>query len=326
MDDSNRCDYDCCDEFAVQMKFPLIKKLCHINTCLNHITKLDLSSSDLCEVPEAMGNLTSIVKLDLSSNQLVTLPLTFNKFQHLTELVLSHNKFQRFPQCLIDSMCSISTLDLSHNQLLNMQIKPFCLQHLKTLNVSHNLTLKIFPRWLWSLECKLLESLNISFTNCLDNIEEDPYMNMYGISKCLKYLDISNTNSEIRKIDFIKHFKNLRTIVLDNKNTVTCKQRNYFDNVPLVFNYRFKCIVSLSMNNVNLSVIGKHVYFSLPNLRFLNLANNSIVLLPDSFSEIKNLEVCDFSNNQILSIPDCYKKLSNLKKLVLNNNWVCLSY
>jgi len=100
------------------------------------------------------------------------------------------------------------------------------------------------------------------------------------------------------------------------------KCRNYYCDVPLVFNYRFKFIDSLSMMNVDLSSIGKLVYFSLPSIRFLNLSNNSIVLLPDSLNELTNLEVCDFSNNNILTIPESFKSLKNLKSLILNNNWV----
>jgi Leucine-rich repeat (LRR) protein len=147
---------------------------------------------------------------------------------------------------------------------------------------------------------------------------------MYGIARHLKYLNISCTNADVLKLDFIKHLKNIRSLVLDNKDTKIKQQHNFFIKVPLVFNYRFKLIDSLSMSNVNLSSIGKRVYFSLPNLRLLNLSNNAIVLLPDSLSQLTNLEVCDFSNNQILTVPESFRNLKNLKTLVLNNNWVCI--
>lgn len=181
-----------------------------------------------------------------------------------------------------------------------------------------------FPQWLWSIDCNSLESLDVSFTKCFDNISDDPYLNMYGISNHLKYLNISNTYSNVLKLDFIKYLKNLLSLVADNKNNLCNKHQNYFTSVPLVFNYRYKSVTSLSMRNVNLSNIEKHLYFILPNLRFLNLSNNSIVLLPDSFGNLRHLEVCDLSNNQILSVPECLKNLKTLKKLVLNNNWVCM--
>jgi len=219
-------------------------------------------------------------------------------------------------------MHSLKTLDLSHNQLLDISIKPFCIQQLLTLNISNNSKLNTFPQWLWSIECSSLESLDISFTKCLDNIEVDPYLYMYGISNHLKYLYLSNTNSDVRKLDFIKNLKNLRNVILDNKDTMIENCHNYYCDIPLVFNYRFKFVDSLSMINVNLSTIGSHVYFSFPSIRFLNLSNNSLALLPDSLSELINLEVCDFSNNQILTIPESFKSLKNLKSLILNNNWV----
>lgn len=322
------CQNSCnCDECVEKSTFSSISKLCKINVCLKNLTELDLSSSNINKLPELIGRLVNIVKLNLSSNELITLPLTFNNFQHLTDLILSHNKFSLVPQCLIDGMHSITTLDFSYNDLLNISIKPFCIKQLLTLNISNNLKLNSFPQWLWSLECNSLESLDISFTNCFENIEVDPYQNIYGISKNLKYLNISNTNLDINKLCIMKYLKNLRTIILDNTNMqFNACFHNYFSNVPLVFNYRFKFIESLSMNRVCLSSIDKQVYFSFPNLRFLNFSNNSIVLLPDSLNQLTNLEVCDFSFNQISLIPECFKNLKNLKKLILNNNWVCLKH
>lgn len=322
MEVSRECSCSCCDKCLQHPTFHTVQKLCNINACLDNLTTLDISSSSICEVPEFIVNLVNIVKLDLSSNELETLPLSFSKFQHLTDLNLSHNKFSQVPQCLIDGMHFLKTLNLSHNQLSDISIKPFCVQQLLILNISNNSKLNCLPQWLWSIECNSLESLDISFTNCLDNIAVDPYLNMYGIGNHLKYLDLSNTNSDVRKLDFIKHLKNLRNLVLDNKVTMIKNCHNYYSDVPLVFNYRFKFVDSLSMINVNLSSIGKFVYFSLPSVRFLNFSNNSIALLPDSLSELTNLEVCDFSNNHILTIPESFKSLKNLKSLILNNNWL----
>lgn len=318
MTDSNLC-YNDRDKCVEKSKFLSIRNLHDIDACWNQLTELDLSSRGICEVPESVGNLVNIVKLDLSSNELDTLPLSFIKLQHITELVLSRNRFVRVPQCLINGMRSIASLDLSHNQLIDISIKPFCFRQLLTLNISNNSMLKSLPQWLWSIECSL-ESLDVSFTYCLDNIVEDPYLKMYGIGKSLKYLNISNTHSVVIKLDFIKHLKNLSTLVVDNEDDK--KYYNCFNTIPLVFNYRYKHVNSLSMSNVDLSTIGKHLYFSLPHLRFLNLSKNSIALLPVSFSNFIHLEVCDLSNNQILEVPECLKNLKNLKKLILNNNWV----
>jgi len=313
-----------CDECAEKTTVLSIPKLREADACFNYITELNLSSSNIAEVPEIVGSLLCIVALDLSSNELCTLPESFTEFRHLTRLNLSCNKFTLMPKCLIDGMRCVASLDLSHNQLLTINTKPFCVRQLVTLNVSNNLKLINLPRWLWSIECDSLESLDVSFTHCLEDIEVDPYLNMYGIGKHLKNLNVTNTNCDIYKLNFVKHLKNLRTIVLDNKVPMLNTHRNYFSNVPSIFNCRFKFVVSLSISNVDLSSIGRRIYFNLPNLQFLNLSNNSIVYLPDSFSELTKLEVCDFSNNQILEFPKCFKSWTSLKKLILNNNWVCL--
>lgn len=314
MSDSDRC--------VENSEFILVPKLSDLS--LECLTELNMSSRNISKVPEFTWNIVNVTKLDLSSNNLNMLPPEFTKFQHLTNLNLSHNKFERIPRCLIDGMCTISTLDLSHNQLMDISMKPFCIQQLANLNISNNPKLCSLPRWLWSIECNSLNSLDISFTNCLHNVETDPYLNMYGISKHLENLNVSNTNCDAFKLSFIKHLKNLRTLVLDNYHTVMRKNHNYLNKMPLVFNNRFKVITSLSLSNVDLSDFGKHVYFSLPNLRFLNLSNNCIISLPDSFCQLTNLEDCDLSKNQIVEIPESFKSLKNMKKLVLSHNWVYL--
>ncbi|VVC43869.1 Leucine-rich repeat,Leucine-rich repeat domain, L domain-like,Leucine-rich repeat, typical subtype [Cinara cedri] len=307
-----------CNE-CTKKTFLSFPKLCDIDVCLNHLTEVDLSSSNISKLPYLIGNLVNIVNLNLSSNKLETLPQALTKFDHLTDLNLSNNNFKLVPQCLIDGMSSVSKLDLSHNNLLHINKKPFCIQRLVNLNISYNSSLESLPNWLWSIECISLKFLDISFTNCLMNVESDPYLNMYGISNHLENLNISDTNSDVLKLDFIKHLKKLKTLVVDNKEKMFSKQ-NWFNNVPLVFNYRFKSITCLSMSNVCLTNIGDKLYFSLPYLRILNLSKNYIAYLPDTLSELKNLEVCDFSNNQILIIPECFKDLTNLKRLILNNN------
>lgn len=326
MNNSKRSNCNC-NECVIKSKSLSIPKLCDIDICLNRLIELDLSSSNIYIVPEPISSLVNITKLNLSSNELVSLPMNFSKFQHLTHVILSHNKFEVVPQCLIYGMDSIITLDLSHNKLVDFNTKLSCIQRLQTLNVNNNTTLSSLPQWLWSLECKSLESLDISFTSCLMDIKIDPYQYMYGIAEHLKYLNVSNTNSDVLKLDFVKHLKNLRTIVLDNKETTigSNKKENFFCTIPMIFNYRFKYVTSLSMKNINLSTIGKQVYFILPNLQYLNLANNTIGILPNSLCELTNLIVLDLSNNQIISIPDCYKSLKNLKKLILHTNQVCLT-
>lgn len=319
---NNTCNYNECEE---NITFFSIPKFCDIKLCLNHLTELYLNSSNINELPDSFGSLVNIIKLDLSSNKLNTLPKTFTKFDQLTDLNLSYNNFKLIPKCLFVGMRSVAKLNFSHNKLVHISEKPFCIQRLITLNISYNSLIETFPNWLWSIECISLKSLDISYTNCFADIKLDPYLNMYGISNNLEYLNVSNTNLNALKLDFIRHLKNLNTLILDNKETLIAKQ-NWLNNVPLVFNCRYKTITCLSISNVNLSIIDEKLYFSLPNLRILNLSKNYIIKLPDTLSKLRNLEICDLSNNQILIIPECFKDLKNLRILQLNNNWVCFKF
>lgn len=316
-------------ECVVKCKRLSIPKLHDVDVCPNRLAELDLSSVGIGEVAaDSLGNLVNITKLNLSSNELVSLPQEFSKCQRLTHLILSHNKLELVPPCLNSGMGSITTLDLSYNHLLDFSIKPFCVRRLMSLNVCHNSNLSSLPQWLWSIECESLESLDISFTSCLDDVKRDPYQHMYGISRHLKNLNVTNTSSRELKLDFVKHLKNLRTVVLDNNRALgkSIKYRNYLSSVPMIFNYRHKRVTSLSLSNVDLTYIGNQVHFGLPNLVFLNLAHNVIGLLTDSLSKLTNLEVLDLSHNQLISVPGSFKNLKNLKKFILNSNEVGMLY
>lgn len=281
-----------------------------------------MSSRNISQVPEFAWNIVNVTKIDLSSNRLNDLPAAFAQFHRLTDLDLSRNLFEQVPRCLIDGMRSVRALDLSHNQLADIGRKPFCAQQLVSLNVSDNPNLRTLPRWLWSIECDSINSLDVSFTCCLDNVETDPYLNMYGIGKRLETLNVANTGCDVSKSGFVKHLKNLKTLVADNRISNMKTNYNYFGKTPPVFDCRFKTMTSLSLSRVDLADFGKTAYFALANLRVLNLSDNSIISLPDSFGQLTRLEHCDLSKNQILEIPECFKNLTKLTKLVLHHNWV----
>ncbi|MFX1237651.1 MAG: leucine-rich repeat domain-containing protein [Promethearchaeota archaeon] len=55
-------------------------------------------------------------------------------------------------------------------------------------------------------------------------------------------------------------------------------------------------------------------------LQILNLSNNQISVLPESFKNLKSLHTLDLSNNQISIFPEVIMRLDSLKTLNIRKN------
>src|SRR5688572_10135937 len=88
-------------------------------------TELDLSSMELTELPESIGQLTQLKKLDLGwnyidekqKNQLTALPEALGKLTQLQTLNLSQNQLTDLPESL-GQLMQLQELDLTDNKLI----------------------------------------------------------------------------------------------------------------------------------------------------------------------------------------------------------------
>ncbi len=76
-------------------------------------------------------------------------------------------------------------------------------------------------------------------------------------------------------------------------------------------------ILNLKWNKIQKS-LAHIVFFS--NLTWLDLSNNQLSTLPDSFSNLSNLTWLDLSNNRLSTLPESITNLFNLTTLDLSNN------
>lgn len=80
----------------------------------------------------------------------------------------------------------------------------------------------------------------------------------------------------------------------------------------------------LGLSFLNICAIPKNFFTQLacilPDLEGIDLASNSIQVLPDSIGDVKSLQWLDLSNNQIQEIPDSISTLQNFNVLFLSNN------
>src|SRR5205807_5990757 len=62
-----------------------------------YLIKLDLSQSDITQLPEELGQLASLQELSLSGNQLTHIPAELGQLASLQELSLSDNQLTHIP-------------------------------------------------------------------------------------------------------------------------------------------------------------------------------------------------------------------------------------
>jgi Leucine-rich repeat (LRR) protein len=58
----------------------------------------------------------------------------------------------------------------------------------------------------------------------------------------------------------------------------------------------------------------------MPNLRILDIADNSLTSLPEDIAKLEKLEVLDIAHNQISEFPDGITELKNLKRIDIGKN------
>lgn len=114
------------------------------DVALYAITRLDISSNALIEVPLMVFKLPSLRHLNLSQNKLEKLPTdgAYN-LPVLEELCLQNNRLEGIPEALL-SLPTLSIVDLSNNKLTCLPPNLWTAPALKELNVAFNL-LKDLP-------------------------------------------------------------------------------------------------------------------------------------------------------------------------------------
>jgi hypothetical protein len=96
---------------------------------LTHLTRLELNSNSISEVPEWIGELHSLENLELQYNFLTKLPSSIAQLQHLKQLWLSGNNFGGIPT-IIFQLHGLEYLQLNNIKCQNI---PKDIVHLKCL-------------------------------------------------------------------------------------------------------------------------------------------------------------------------------------------------
>ncbi|XP_016662385.1 leucine-rich repeat-containing protein 1 isoform X2 [Acyrthosiphon pisum] len=181
MDVSRGCSCSCCEKCMQHPTFHTIQKLCNINACLDCLTTLDISSSNICEAPEFIGlpsirflnlsnnfiqslpdslsELTNLEVCDFSNNNILTIPESFKSLKNLKSFILNNNSLSTFPK-IIEDLINLEILDLYANKL---NICP-------SWNINSNIKLLDLEQNVFSTEDNIDINIKANYLEFLNNL------------------------------------------------------------------------------------------------------------------------------------------------------------
>ena len=110
--------------------------ICGHNYIINDTTYLDLSRSNLKEIPDGVFELVNLTLLNLNCNELTDIPIEINKLVKLTGLWLNNNKLTTIPY--ISSLVKLNCLYLVHNKLTSIPQELCEMKELERLDLHDN--------------------------------------------------------------------------------------------------------------------------------------------------------------------------------------------
>ena len=286
-----------------------------------HLARLDLSDSELREMPESLSELTWLEQLYLRQNQLKRIPDSLGSLTRLTELDLSHNMLESIPESL-GSCNKLTWLGLSHNQLKSIPESLGRLTRLEKLYLSGN-RLESIPESIGSLT--RLESLYLN-DNRLESIPESMgsltqlWVLLLGQNQLKSIPESLGRLTGLWQLD-LKH--NQLKSIPESLGSLTVLTwlgltRNQLESIPdSMGNLAELTWLDLRLNQ--LKSIPESLG-SLTGLSKLFLNDNRLESIPDSLGSLTGLRNLGLSHNQLKSIPKSLGSLTMLRELDLRKN------
>ncbi len=274
------------------------------------LKRLNLSGGTYKVLPNSIQQLTSLEDLQLADNNFVTLPDSFVQLQRLKTLNLKHNAYL-YDDDVYDRLkfMNVESLDFSASGLLELNNKIGSVKSLKHLNIAVN-DIKVLPasfNQLTKLEwINISENLNMDFGQVGSVLIQIPGIQELYAQQC----EIGNLPLDIGKLANLK--------VLDLKG-------NRLTSLPLTFgnltNLEYLDLgyfdMGTRMNKID--DLGPN-FGQLKKLKFLNLAGNTLKILPSGFSSLTELENLNLNLNKLSEFPIPVTQFNRLKKLDLSLN------
>lgn len=264
------------------------------------IEKLYFNNNDITEAPLKGVRMPQLVELDLSKNNLESFEISASTGPKLRRLLLRRNKIRT-----IKVDCPMLTeLQLAHNSIESFESSDFVLPRLEKLNLSRNRLIVVSSDMFKN--APMLRYLSLDH-NALFNV---------GLPRNNGIMYVLLKHNKIRTIDAILFGKlndQQSVVELSNNNIEVLESGEYRPNRNV---WIFTCV------HCKIKTVEPAFFHNcMPNLKYLNLANNLITSL-DMFNYVPlPLHQIDLGYNLIDKISeDSLKQLPDLEVLALRFN------
>lgn len=261
-----------------------------------------LSISAEGSIPKTIGNLKKLKSLDLSRGRLTGgIPDEFYSLTNLEVLKLGKNQLSGVLSARIGQLSKLKAIELEENQFSGpLPVEIGKLTDLTDVWISDNQFSGPIPESIgnWTK----LQNLYIN-NNAFEG------MVPHAICKFAQFTTLKINNNKFAALpDSIGNLLNLKQLIGSN---------NLIKSIPVSLGKLSK-LNNLDLMNNQLTTFPD--LGSMPALVYLNLSNNRIGVLPESFGQMVKITELYLDNNQLTGLPASIQNLTSLRTIYLKGN------
>ncbi|CCG81983.1 Predicted protein [Taphrina deformans PYCC 5710] len=248
---------------------------------IGSVATIDLHNNHLAKLPQSLLELSQLTTLNLSDNKLTTDILNLiTLLPTLTELNLSRNKLGGILSSKLSKLDQLSRLDLSDNELEAIDYSLTGCTKLQHLNLSGNQLTRLQVSQL-SQQTGLVEldaSRNKISPALIDTTLTFPRLSILNLS-----------HNKIRELQDDSH-----VLSLPNLTTLSLMQ-NQLTSIDTILD-ESKNLINLNIEGNNFTTLPNRL-FSLQTLRFVDISDNRLEVIPHEIGFMENLSQFRWEGN-----------------------------
>jgi len=294
---------------------------------LRNLEDIDLEANpnlDLSKAFDLLSKIKNLKSLGLGRNNLSDIPWNIVALKNLDELSLEGNKLDHIPQSI--KKLHIRALNLFENEISILTLKRGDLVNLVDINLCYN-KITIFPTKLSVLPN--LEQITI-WKNKIGFIPP-------AISRFKKLDSLELDNNELSKVPpELASLKNLHHLSI---------RYNHLKSKDIEAVYHISSLLSLGLDGNGITTISSQIE-KLKNLKYFNISDNPVKVLPTQLSQLKKIKIIGLndlhdldwvgtfailerqpdltavgvSEMGLTKMPDGFGKLTQVKKFYITKN------